>query len=105
MIRSTIRCALRAKKSLCMFNHCSHGTKGSFSCTTFIPTSKFYSVHISTEKFTVNTIQQRYKDKVPITMMTATDYHSACMVDGAGIDIILVGDSLAMTALGYPDTT
>ncbi|KAL0488551.1 3-methyl-2-oxobutanoate hydroxymethyltransferase [Acrasis kona] len=46
-----------------------------------------------------------YQDQIPITMMTATDFHSGTMVDQANIDIVLVGDSLAMTVLGHPDTT
>lgn len=40
----------------------------------------------------------------PITMLTAWDVMSAQIVDAAGADIVLVGDSLAMVALGY-DTT
>jgi 3-methyl-2-oxobutanoate hydroxymethyltransferase len=44
------------------------------------------------------------KGKKPIVALTAYDYPSARMVDEAGIDVILVGDSLAQTVLGY-DTT
>lgn len=40
----------------------------------------------------------------PLVMVTAYDYPSARMVDDAGADMILVGDSLAMVVLGYDDT-
>lgn len=39
-----------------------------------------------------------------ITMMTAYDYTSARLVDEAGMDVILVGDSLGMVILGYENT-
>src|SRR5436305_13186490 len=39
-----------------------------------------------------------------IGMITAYDYPSAKIADAAGADVILVGDSLAMVVLGYPDT-
>jgi 3-methyl-2-oxobutanoate hydroxymethyltransferase len=41
----------------------------------------------------------------PIVMVTAYDYPSATVVDEAGVDIVLVGDSAAMVVLGYPNTT
>ncbi|HEX5146541.1 MAG TPA: 3-methyl-2-oxobutanoate hydroxymethyltransferase [Conexibacter sp.] len=40
----------------------------------------------------------------PIAMVTAYDYPSARVAEAAGVDIVLVGDSGAMTVLGYPST-
>jgi 3-methyl-2-oxobutanoate hydroxymethyltransferase len=41
---------------------------------------------------------------VPIVMLTAFDYPSARIAMAAGVDVVLVGDSAAMTVLGYPST-
>ena len=46
-----------------------------------------------------------YKKQDPITMITAHDFPSAHVADHAGMDMILVGDSLAMVALGMEDTS
>ena len=40
----------------------------------------------------------------PISMLTAYDYHTACTMDEAGVDMILVGDSLGNVMLGYENT-
>lgn len=55
-------------------------------------------------KITVRTLQQRKDAGQPITMITAYDYTSAVLADGAEIDAILVGDSLGMVVLGYDST-
>lgn len=56
------------------------------------------------DSLTVLTLQQKKAAGQPITMLTAYDYPSAQIADRAGLDILLVGDSLGMVVLGY-DTT
>src|SRR5215475_794418 len=59
---------------------------------------------VSTSKMTAPAVAARKGDGVPLVMVTAYDAPSARTVDGAGADMILVGDSLAMVVLGYDDT-
>ncbi|OHF00272.1 ketopantoate hydroxymethyltransferase [Colletotrichum orchidophilum] len=57
------------------------------------------------KKITIGSLRSLYKKREPITVMTAHDFPSAHVADHAGMDIILVGDSLAMVALGMEDTS
>jgi 3-methyl-2-oxobutanoate hydroxymethyltransferase len=56
------------------------------------------------KKITILDLQKKKEAAEPITMLTAYDYPSASLVDAAGIDMILVGDSLGMVVLGYSNT-
>lgn len=55
-------------------------------------------------KVTASTLFDKKSRHEPITALTAYDYATARLVDEAGIDLILVGDSLAQTMLGYENT-
>ncbi|MGH9668526.1 MAG: 3-methyl-2-oxobutanoate hydroxymethyltransferase, partial [Terriglobales bacterium] len=58
----------------------------------------------SRPKVTIETIQEKKQRRESITCLTAYDYASARLVDEAGVDMVLVGDSLAMVMLGYENT-
>lgn len=56
------------------------------------------------KKNTIVSIQKKADSQIPITMLTAYDASSAALTDAAGVDMILVGDSLGMVMLGYQTT-
>src|SRR2546426_9597531 len=58
------------------------------------PSNKVTSAHLRAQKLR----------REPISCLTAYDYATARIVDEAGMDIILVGDSLAQVMLGYENT-
>ena len=57
-----------------------------------------------TSRVTIQTIQDKKSHGTPIVALTAYDYATARLVDEAGVDFILVGDSLAMVVMGYENT-
>jgi 3-methyl-2-oxobutanoate hydroxymethyltransferase len=55
-------------------------------------------------RVTIQTLQDKKSKHIPIVALTAYDYATARLVDEAGVDFILVGDSLAMVVMGYDNT-
>ena len=59
---------------------------------------------MSLKKFTTASFLQAKKNKEKISMLTAYDYSTAKLLDEAGVDSLLVGDSMGMVMLGYEST-
>ncbi len=84
------------------------------SLTTFQPTEpanrdaslpgESLSCRATPAKVTIPFLKQKKQLRQPITAVTAYDYASARLIDEAGLDLILVGDSLAMVMQGHADT-
>ena len=55
------------------------------------------------KKVSVLDVQQAKEDGRKLVMMTAYDYPFGLMADEAGVDIVLVGDSLGMVVMGSPN--
>jgi 3-methyl-2-oxobutanoate hydroxymethyltransferase len=60
--------------------------------------------HSTQMKVTLPALLEKKRSRTPIAALTAYDFASARVVDEAGIDLVLVGDSLAMVMLGYEST-
>ena len=58
----------------------------------------------ATEQVTIQSLQDKKSQGTPIVALTAYDYATARVVDEAGVDVLLVGDSLAMVVMGYETT-
>lgn len=59
---------------------------------------------VERKKVTITDLSEKRSAERKITMLTAYDYPTARLVDDAGIDCVLVGDSLGMVVLGYDST-
>ena len=57
-----------------------------------------------TRKITINTLKKYKTEGEKFSVLTAYDCYTAKYIDEAGVDVVLIGDSLAMVALGYENT-
>jgi len=74
------------------------------SVTNFPGGSSTASTGIPITKVTVPALAEMKRQGKPISALTAYDYSSSRLADEAGIDLLLVGDSLAMVVLGHENT-
>ncbi|MBC7235636.1 MAG: 3-methyl-2-oxobutanoate hydroxymethyltransferase [Chloroflexi bacterium] len=56
------------------------------------------------DKLTIPDLLEKVARGEPLSMITCYDYPTARIIDRAGVDLVLVGDSVAMTVLGHPNT-
>ena len=74
------------------------------SLTNFPEKPNSSSLLSSTTKVTMPALAEMKRQGKPISALTAYDYATSRLVDEAGIDLVLVGDSLAMVVLGHENT-
>jgi len=74
------------------------------SLTNFPGSANSSPLDPSITKVTVPALAEMKRQGKPISALTAYDYATARLVDEAGIDLVLVGDSLAMVVMGYDNT-
>jgi 3-methyl-2-oxobutanoate hydroxymethyltransferase len=74
------------------------------SLTHFPTRGRSSAAHAILSKVTMPALAEMKRQGKPISALTAYDYATARLVDEAGIDLVLVGDSLAMVVLGHENT-
>jgi 3-methyl-2-oxobutanoate hydroxymethyltransferase len=74
------------------------------SITNFPGSAKFSPLDSSITKVTIPALAEMKRQGKPISALTAYDYATSRLVDEAGIDLVLVGDSLAMVVMGHDNT-
>ncbi|KAI7829786.1 ketopantoate hydroxymethyltransferase-domain-containing protein [Gamsiella multidivaricata] len=104
---SSLRIAqqLRPQQMSCSPSWTNHPTQSGVHMRSYSSRPAEPDLHHVRPKVTLATLRKLYKRKEPITVMTAHDFPTGSLVDKAGIDMTLVGDSLAMVALGYTSTS
>lgn len=70
----------------------------------FTPQKKYMPVNKDVKRITTNTLQKMKEAGEKISMLTAYDFSFAKIIDGAGIDVILVGDSASNVMAGHETT-
>ena len=74
------------------------------SITNFPGSANSSPLDSSITKVTIPALAEMKRQGKPISALTAYDYATSRLVDEAGIDLVLVGDSLAMVVMGHDNT-